>query len=145
MLFVYKSVIFHNVLLIIISDIVFPSLMYSHQNGATALINAAYNGHSEVVKLLLDARALIEAKNNVSNKISILTYVCVLYSSIIRVKYHIILLLYFITQYDGRLLPLSLLLVLHTHTHTHTYMRIWIFFYLHYSSLQLKPQLQVVV
>ena len=33
----------------------------------------------------------------------------------------------------------------HTHTHTHTHMCIWIFFYLHYSSLQLKPQLQVVV
>ena len=27
----------------------------------------------------------------------------------------------------------------------HTHMFIWIFFYLHYSSLQLKPQLQVVV
>ena len=66
MLFVYKSVIFHNVLLIIISDIEFPSLMYSHQNGATALMNAALNGHSEVVKSLLVAGALIEAKNNVS-------------------------------------------------------------------------------
>ena len=32
-----------------------------------------------------------------------------------------------------------------THTHIHTHMCIWIFFYLHYSSLQLKPQLQVVV
>ena len=77
MQFVYKSVIFHNVLLIIISDIVFPSLMYSHQNGATALMNAALNGHSEVVKLLLEAGALIEAKNNVSKRISICTYMCV--------------------------------------------------------------------
>ena len=40
--------------------------MYSHQNGATALMNAALNGHSEVVTLLLVAGALIEAKNNVS-------------------------------------------------------------------------------
>ena len=40
--------------------------MYSHQNGATALMNAALNGHSEVVKSLLEAGALIEAKNNVS-------------------------------------------------------------------------------
>ena len=40
--------------------------MYSHQSGATALINAAYNGHSEVVKLLLEAGASVEAKDNVS-------------------------------------------------------------------------------
>ena len=64
MQFVYKSVIFHNVLLIIISDVEFPSLMYSHQNGRTALMNAALNGHSEVVTLLLEAGALIEAKEN---------------------------------------------------------------------------------
>ena len=52
--------------------------MYSHQNGATALINAAFNGHSKVVKLLLEAGALIEAKNNVSKRISICTdmYAC---------------------------------------------------------------------
>ena len=66
MLFVYKSVIYDTVLLIIISDIVFSSIMYSHQNGRTALMNAALNGHSEVVTLLLEAGALIEAKNNVS-------------------------------------------------------------------------------
>ena len=58
--------------------------MYFHQNGRTALICAAYNGHSDVVELLLEAGALIEAKNNVSNRISILTYVCVLYTSIIQ-------------------------------------------------------------
>ena len=75
MQFVYKSVIFHTVLLIIISDIVFPSLMYSHQNGATALMNAADNGHFEVVKLLLEAGALIEAKDTVSKRISVLKYV----------------------------------------------------------------------
>ena len=53
--------------------------MYSHQNGATALINAAFNGHSKVVKLLLEAGALIEAKDDVSKRISICTYmrVCV--------------------------------------------------------------------
>ena len=63
---IFHNVLFHNVLLIIISDVEFPSLMYSHQNGATALMNAALNGHSEVVKLLLEAGTLIEAKNNVS-------------------------------------------------------------------------------
>ena len=53
--------------------------MYSHQNGATALMNAALNGHSEVVKLLLEAGTLIEAKDTVSKRISICTYmrVCV--------------------------------------------------------------------
>ena len=40
--------------------------MYSHQSGATALINAALNGHFEVVKLLREAGASVEAKNNVS-------------------------------------------------------------------------------
>ena len=51
--------------------------MYSHQNGRTALINAAYNGHSEVVRLLLEAGALTEAKDNVSKRIPICTCVCV--------------------------------------------------------------------
>ena len=81
--------------------------MYSHQNGATALMNAALNGHSEVVTLLLEAGALIEAKDNVSKRISICTDMCVGRRSkrgsnlpsycMISVKYHIILLLYFIT------------------------------------------------
>ena len=89
--------------------------MYSHQNGATALMNAALNGHSEVVTLLLEAGALIEAKDNVSKRISICTYmsvsvcVCVWRTRrrergsnlpsycMISAKYHIILLLYFIT------------------------------------------------
>ena len=48
---------------------------------------AARYGHSDVVKLLIDAGADIEAKNNVSKRISICTFVCVcvcvLYSSII--------------------------------------------------------------
>ena len=51
--------------------------MYSHQSGATALTHAAYNGHFEVVKLLQEAGAFIEAKNNVSKRISICTCVCV--------------------------------------------------------------------
>ena len=48
--------------------------MYSHQNGRTALMHAAYNGHSKVVKLLLEAGALIEARETVSKRISMCTY-----------------------------------------------------------------------
>ena len=79
MLFVYKSVIFYNVLLIIITDIVlyFPSLTYFHQDGWTPLMHAAGGGHSEVTKILVDAGASIEAKCNVSKTISIFSYVCV--------------------------------------------------------------------
>ena len=51
--------------------------MYSHQNGRTALMHAAYTGRSEVIKLLQEAGALIEAKDDVSKKISICTCVCV--------------------------------------------------------------------
>ena len=40
--------------------------MYSHKSGATALMHAAFNGHTEVVKLLLEAGASVEAKGNVS-------------------------------------------------------------------------------
>ena len=43
----------------------------------TALMLAANNGHSGVVKLLIDAGAAIEAKDNVSKRISICTCVCV--------------------------------------------------------------------
>ena len=50
----------------------------------TALIWAALNGHSDNVKVLLEAGASIEAKDNVSRRISICTCVClcvcVLYS-----------------------------------------------------------------
>ena len=74
MLFVYKSVIFYNVLLIIISDIV---LTYFHQHGLTPLIYAAAYGKAEVTKVLIEAGALIEAKNNVSKTISIFSYLCV--------------------------------------------------------------------
>ena len=38
---------------------------------------AAHNGHSDVIKVLLDAGAAIEAKANVSKRISICTCVCV--------------------------------------------------------------------
>ena len=54
----------------------------------TALMCAAYGGHFEVTKVLIDAGASIEAKCNVSKTISVFTYVCVCvcgegYSSII--------------------------------------------------------------
>ena len=38
---------------------------------------AAQNGHTDVIKLLIDAGASIEAKDNVSKRISICTCVCV--------------------------------------------------------------------
>ena len=66
----------------------------------TALIWAAYNGHSDVIKVLLVAGAAIEAKDNVSKRIFICTYVCVcvcvmfldhsvvlFYSSILLLRY----------------------------------------------------------
>ena len=79
MLFVYMSVIFYNVLLMIISDIIlyFPSLTYFHQDGRTPLMHAACRGHYEVTKVLIEAGASIEAKSNVSKTISIFSYVCV--------------------------------------------------------------------
>ena len=51
----------------------------------TALIYAARDGHSDTIKLLLEAGATAEAKDTVSKRISICTCVCVfvLYSSII--------------------------------------------------------------
>ena len=61
---------------------------------------AAYNGHSGVVKLLIDAGAAIEAKENVSKRISICTCVrvcvcvCVLYSCIIVLFYSILIFYY---------------------------------------------------
>ena len=39
-------------------------------------MRAAYNGEAEVTKVLIDAGALIEAKDTVSKTISILTCVC---------------------------------------------------------------------
>ena len=43
----------------------------------TALMWAAWNGHSDTVKALLEAGADIEAKGRVSKRISICTYVYV--------------------------------------------------------------------
>ena len=44
----------------------------------TALIWAALNGNADIITLLLEAGASIEAKDNiVSKRISICTYVCV--------------------------------------------------------------------
>ena len=40
--------------------------MYSHQYGETPLIYTADRGHSDHVKLLIEAGADITAKNNVS-------------------------------------------------------------------------------
>ena len=64
----------------------------------TALMWAANNGKAETVKLLLEAGASIEAKDNVSKRISICTCVCVcvfvLYSSMIVLFYSILLFYY---------------------------------------------------
>ena len=43
----------------------------------TALIWAAYGGHFEVTKVLLEAGASIDAKTVVSKTISIFAYMCV--------------------------------------------------------------------
>ena len=43
----------------------------------TALMSAANNGHSDTVRALLEAGASVEAKTNVSKRISISTCVCV--------------------------------------------------------------------
>ena len=62
---------------------IIPSLQYLHQGNSAALVRAASSGNADVVKLLLEAGALTEAKSNVSERISICTCVCVLYSFII--------------------------------------------------------------
>ena len=43
----------------------------------TALMLAAANGHSDIIKVLLEAGASIEAKDDVSKRIFICTCVCV--------------------------------------------------------------------
>ena len=61
-------------------------------------MRAAQNGHSDTVRVLIDAGADIEAKDNVSKRISICTCVCVcvcvLYSCIIVLFYSILLFYY---------------------------------------------------
>ena len=49
------------------------------QNGSTALYRAAMNGHTEIVKLLLQTgHALVNVENNVSCIICVCTLVCML-------------------------------------------------------------------
>ena len=61
----------------------------------TPLIWAAIYGHANIIKVLLEAGADIEAKNNVSKRIPICTCVCVcvcvLYSCIIVLFYSLLL------------------------------------------------------
>ena len=62
----------------------------------TALMWAANYGKADVIKVLLEAGASIEAKTTVSKRISICTCVCVflLYSCIIVLFYSILLFYY---------------------------------------------------
>ena len=66
----------------------------------TSLILAARYGNADIVKVLLEAGASIEAKDTVSKRISICTcvcvcvYVCVLYSCIIVLFYSILIFYY---------------------------------------------------
>ena len=62
----------------------------------TALIWAANNGNADVIKVLIDAGAAIEAKSTVSKRISTCTcvFVCVLYSCIIVLFYSTLLFYY---------------------------------------------------
>ena len=46
-------------------------------NNNTALILAARNGHSDIITVLIEAGTDIEAKDNVSKRISVCTCVCV--------------------------------------------------------------------
>ena len=55
---------------------------------------AAYDGHAETVKLLLEAGASIEAKNTVSKRISICTCVCVCVCVCVIFLHHSVVLFY---------------------------------------------------
>ena len=59
---------------------------------------AAENGHSDIIKVLLEAGASIEAKDDVSKRISVCTCVCVcvcVLCSCIIVLFYSILLFYY--------------------------------------------------
>ncbi len=58
-------------------DIMFTcsSSLDSVQDGATALLVAAQNGHCEVVRMLLEAKADVNSKRNVSD----IYWICVCY------------------------------------------------------------------
>ena len=66
MMFVNQSVVYHTVLLIVISDIVFSFMICFNQDGRTSLLWAAEKGHADVIEKLLAAKPNIEAKTNVS-------------------------------------------------------------------------------
>ena len=72
------------------------NVKWYYQLGCTALHHAADNGHIEVVRLLLDRHANIEAVTNVSQNVSVAsTYV--LHSIILCiVLYYVMILLYYV-------------------------------------------------
>ena len=57
-------------------------------------MGAAFNGHSDTVKVLLEAGASIEAKSNVSKRISINTCVCVCVCVCVIFLHHSVVLFY---------------------------------------------------
>ena len=60
----------------------------------TALLLAAANGKADIIKLLLGAGASIEAKDDVSKRISICTCVCVCVCVCVIFLHHSIVLFY---------------------------------------------------
>ena len=60
----------------------------------TALLLAAANGKADIIKLLLEAGASIEAKDDVSKRISICTCVCVCVCVCVIFLHHSIVLFY---------------------------------------------------
>ena len=57
-------------------------------------MRAAHNGHSDIIKLLIDAGAAIEAKSTVSKRISICTCVCVCVCVCVIFLHHSVVLFY---------------------------------------------------
>ena len=60
----------------------------------TALMLAAMYGHADVIKLLLEAGASIEAKDDVSKRISICTCVCICVCVCVIFLHHSVVLFY---------------------------------------------------